>query len=58
MTSHNKKKLQKSLNTQQKKIIFSSRSWSLPIFTANGTITNLTQYELSQKEFDLIKAGL
>ena len=30
---------------------------NLPIFTANETITNLTQYELSQ-ESDLLKAGL
>ena len=30
---------------------------SLPIFTANETITNLTQYELSQEESDLLKAG-
>ena len=30
---------------------------SLPIFTANETITNLTQYELSQEEPDLLKAG-
>ena len=31
---------------------------SLPIFTAKKTITNLTQYELSQEEYDLLKAGL
>ena len=31
---------------------------NLPIFTANETITNLTQYELSQQESDLLKAGL
>ena len=31
---------------------------NLPIFTANKTITNLTQYELSQEESDLLKAGL
>ena len=31
---------------------------NLPIFTANETITNLTQYELSQEESDLLKAGL
>ena len=31
---------------------------SLPIFTANETITNLAQYELSQEESDLPKAGL
>ena len=28
------------------------------MFTANETITNLTQYELSQEESDLLKAGL
>ena len=31
---------------------------NLPIFTTNETITNPTQYELSQEEFDLLKAGL
>ena len=31
---------------------------NLPIFTANETITNLTQYELSQEESDLLKTGL
>ena len=35
-----------------------TRDCSLPIFTANETITNLTQYELSQEESDLLKAGL
>ena len=34
------------------------RDCNLPIFTANKTITNLTQYELCQKESDLLKAGL
>ena len=34
------------------------RDCNLPIFTANKTITNLTQYELSQEESDLLKAGL
>ena len=29
---------------------------NLPIFTANETITNLTQYELSQEESDILKA--
>ena len=28
------------------------------MFTANKTITNLTQYELSQEESNLLKAGL
>ena len=50
--------LQKSLYTQQKKLSSLTRSCSLPIFTANETITNLTQYELSQEESDLLKAGL
>ena len=35
-----------------------TRDCNLPIFTANETITNLTQYELSQEESDLLKAGL
>ena len=55
---HNKKLLQKSLYTQQKKLSSLMRDCSLPIFTANETITNLTQYELSQEESDLLKAGL
>ena len=58
ITSYNKKSLQKLLNTQQKKLSSLTRHCNLPIFTANKTITNLTQYELSQEEFDLIKAGL
>ena len=33
-------------------------AYILPIFTANKTITNLTQYELSQEEPDLLKARL
>ena len=35
-----------------------TRGYSLPIFTANETITNFTQYEWSQEESDLLKAGL
>ena len=35
-----------------------TRDCNLPIFTANETITNLTQYELSQEESDLLKADL
>ena len=35
-----------------------TRDYNLPIFTANEIITNLTQYELSQEEPDLLKAGL
>ena len=58
ITSHNKKSLQKLLYTQHKKLLSLTRGCSLPIFTANETITNLTQYELFQEEFDLLKAGL
>ena len=50
--------LQKSLYTQQKKLSSLTRDYNLPIFKANETITDLTQYELSQKESDLLKAGL
>ena len=35
-----------------------TRDCNLPIFTDNETITNLMQYELSQEESDLLKAGL
>ena len=48
--------LQKSLNTQRTELSSLTRDCDLPIFTANGTITNLTQYELSQEESDLLKA--
>ena len=58
ITSYNKKSLQKSLYTQQKKLSSLTRDCNLPIFTANETITNLTQYELFQEESDLLKAGL
>ena len=58
ITSYNKKSLQKSLYTQRKKLSSLTRDCNLPIFTANETITNLTQYELSQEESDLLKAGL
>ena len=54
----NKKSLKKSLHTQQKKLSSLTRDCNLPIFTANTTATNLTQYELSQEESDLLKAGL
>ena len=50
--------LLKSLYTQQKKLSLLTRDCNLPIFTADETITNLTQYELSQEESDLLKAGL
>ena len=46
------------LYAQQKKLSSPMRGCSLPIFTAIETITNLTQYELSQEESDLLKAGL
>ena len=58
ITLHNKKSLWKSLYTHHKKLSSLTRSCSLPIFTANETITNFTQYELSQVETDLVKAGL
>ena len=47
ITSHNKKSLLKSLYTQQKKLSSLTKDCSLPIFTANETVYNLTQYELS-----------
>ena len=58
ITSYKKKPLQKLLYTQQKKLSSLTRDCNLPIFTANEAITNLTQYELSQEESDLFKAGL
>ena len=58
VTSYNRKLLQKSLYSQQKKLSSLTRDCNLPIFTANKTFTNLTQYELSQEESDLLKAGL
>ena len=58
ITSYNKKSLLKLLYTQQKKLSSLTKDCNLPIFTANETITNLTQYELSQEESDLLKAGL
>ena len=56
--SHNKKLLLKLLCPQKKKLSLLKRDCSLPICTANETITNLTQYELSQEESDLLKTGL
>ena len=44
--------------TQQTKLSSLMRDCSLPIFTANETVTNLLQYELSQEESDLLKASL
>ena len=58
ITLHNKKSLLKSLCTQQKKLSLLTKDYSLPIFTANETITNVTKYELSQEESDLLKAGV
>ena len=58
ITSHNKILLLKSLYTQQKTLLSLTRDCSLPIFTANESITNLTQYELSLEESDLLKASL
>ena len=58
ITLYNKKLLRKLLYTQQKKLYSLTRDCSLPIFTANEIITNLTQYELPQEESDLLKAGL
>ena len=56
--SYFQKSLLKSLYTQQKKLSSLTSDCRLPIFTANETTTNLTQYELSQEESDLLKAGL
>ena len=58
VTSHTKKSLLKPLHTQRKKLSSFTRDYSLPIFTANETITKIGQYELSQEEPDLLKAGL
>ena len=55
---HDKKSLQKSLYTQQKKLSSLTRDCNLPIFIANETIINLAQYELFQEEPDLLKVGL
>ena len=43
---------------QQTKLSSLTRDCSLPIFTANETVTNFLQYDLSQEESDLLKAGL
>ena len=50
--------MQKSLYTQQKKISSLTRACWLFIFAANETITNLTQYELSQEKSNLLKVDL
>ena len=58
ITSYNKKSLQKSSYNQQKKLSSLTRDCSLRIFIANKPIANLTQYELSQEESNLLKADL
>ena len=58
VTSYNKKLLQKLLYTQQKKLSSLTKDCNLSIFTANETTANFMQYELSQEESDLLKAGL
>ena len=58
ITSYKKKSVQKLLYTQQKKLSSVTRDCNLPIFTVNETITDLMQYELSQEESDLLKAGV
>ena len=50
--------MQNSLYTQHKNFPSFIRGCSLPIFRANETITNLTQYEFSQEESNLLKVGL
>ena len=47
ITLHNKKLLQQLLYTQRKKLSSLTRGCSLPIFTANETITKLMQSQLS-----------
>ena len=56
--SYNKKSLQKSLHTQQKKLSSLTKDCNLHIFAAKETITNLMRYELSQEKSYLLKAGL
>ena len=58
ITSYNKKLLQKLLNTQHKKLCSLTGNCSLPLFISTETITNLTQYELSQEESNLLTASL
>ena len=58
ITSYTNKSLQKLFHTQQKKISSLRRDCYLPILKVSETNTNLTQYELSQEESDLLKAGL
>ena len=58
ITSYNKKSPAEIVIHSTKKLSSLTRDCNLPIFTANETVTNLTQYELSQEESDLLKAGL
>ena len=58
ITSHNKKSLQESLYTQYKKLSSQTRGCRLPMFIANKTITNLTEYELFQEKSNLLKTCL
>ena len=58
ITFHNKKSLQKLISTQHKKLCSLTTNCSIPTLTSNETVTKLTQYKLSQKESDLLKAGL
>ena len=58
ITSHNKKSLKISVNTQQKKLSSLTKNCNLSIFISIETITKLTLYELSQEESDLLKASL
>ena len=46
------------MKTIEKKVIFTEERLQLTTLTAKETITNLTQYELSQEESDLLKADL
>ena len=46
------------LYAQHKKLSSLTRGCNLSIFTANKTITNPTQNEVSQEESNLLKAGL
>ena len=48
----------KSLHIQQKKLFLLTKDSNLPIFSVSQIITNLTQYELSLEESDLLKAAL
>ena len=56
--SNNSKSLQKLLYTQQKNLSSLKRVCILPIFSANKTITNLTQYEIFHEESEFLKADL